>query len=330
MRKIGVIGAGHLGKIHINCIKEISGYDLVGFYDVNPLVASDVQQKYNIPAFENFEELLEKVDVIDIVTPTVSHFEYAKNSLEAKKHVFIEKPIVTTLEEAKELMKISKNAGVQIQIGHVERFNPAFLATRSYINEPKFIEAHRLSYYNPRGTDVPVVLDLMIHDIDILLTIIDSPIKGIYANGVPVLTQNIDIANARIEFEDGSVANLTASRISMKKMRKMRLFQQDSYISMDFLNKQSEVIKIEDNIKNDTNDNVFSFPIQLNNDNLKYVVVKKINLPEINAIKTELEKFLESIELGIKPEVTIDDGYKVLDVAYKIINEIQYNLSNLI
>src|SRR5690606_7924356 len=172
------------------------------FYDVNPLVASDVQQKYNIPAFENFEELLEKVDVIDIVTPTVSHFEYAKKSLEAKKHVFIEKPIVTTLEEAKELMKISKNAGVQIQIGHVERFNPAFLATRSYINEPKFIEAHRLSYYNPRGTDVPVVLDLMIHDIDILLTIIDSPIKGIYANGVPVLTQNIDIANARIEFED--------------------------------------------------------------------------------------------------------------------------------
>lgn len=330
MRKIGVIGAGHLGKIHINCIKEISGYDLVGFYDVNPLVASDVQQKYNIPAFENFEELLEKVDVIDIVTPTVSHFEYAKKSLEAKKHVFIEKPIVTTLEEAKELMKISKNAGVQIQIGHVERFNPAFLATRSYINEPKFIEAHRLSYYNPRGTDVPVVLDLMIHDIDILLTIIDSPIKGIYANGVPVLTQNIDIANARIEFEDGSVANLTASRISMKKMRKMRLFQQDSYISMDFLNKQSEVIKIEDNIKNDTNDNVFSFSIQLNNDNLKYVVVKKINLPEINAIKTELEKFLESIELGIKPEVTIDDGYKVLDVAYKIINEIQYNLSNLI
>lgn len=330
MRKIGVIGAGHLGKIHINCIKEISGYDLVGFYDVNPLVASDVQQKYNIPAFENFEELLEKVDVIDIVTPTVSHFEYAKKSLEAKKHVFIEKPIVTTLEEAKELMKISKNAGVQIQIGHVERFNPAFLATRSYINEPKFIEAHRLSYYNPRGTDVPVVLDLMIHDIDILLTIIDSPIKGIYANGVPVLTQNIDIANARIEFEDGSVANLTASRISMKKMRKMRLFQQDSYISMDFLNKQSEVIKIEDNIKNDTNDIVFSFPIQLNNDNLKYVVVKKINLPEINAIKTELEKFLESIELGIKPEVTIDDGYKVLDVAYKIINEIQYNLSNLI
>jgi predicted dehydrogenase len=330
MRKIGVIGAGHLGKIHINCIKEISGYDLVGFYDVNPLVASDVHQKYNIPAFENFEELLEKVDVIDIVTPTVSHFEYAKKSLEAKKHVFIEKPIVTTLEEAKELMKISKNAGVQIQIGHVERFNPAFLATRSYINEPKFIEAHRLSYYNPRGTDVPVVLDLMIHDIDILLTIIDSPIKGIYANGVPVLTQNIDIANARIEFEDGSVANLTASRISMKKMRKMRLFQQDSYISMDFLNKQSEVIKIEDNIKNDTNDNVFSFPIQLNNDNLKYVVVKKINLPEINAIKTELEKFLESIELGIKPEVTIDDGYKVLDVAYKIINEIQYNLSNLI
>src|SRR5690606_16891154 len=159
---------------------------------------------------------------------------------------------------------------------------------------------------------------------------IDSPIKGIYANGVPVLTQNIDIANARIEFEDGSVANLTASRISMKKMRKMRLSQQDSYISMDFLNKQSEVIKIEDNIKNDTNDNVFSFPIQLNNDNLKYVVVKKINLPEINAIKTELEKFLESIELGIKPEVTIDDGYKVLDVAYKIINEIQYNLSNLI
>ncbi|MDI9575648.1 MAG: Gfo/Idh/MocA family oxidoreductase [Bacteroidota bacterium] len=330
MRKIGVIGAGHLGKIHINCIKEISGYDLVGFYDVNPLVASDVHQKYNIPAFENFEELLEKVDVIDIVTPTVSHFEYAKKSLEAKKHVFIEKPIVTTLEEAKELMKISKNAGVQIQIGHVERFNPAFLATRSYINEPKFIEAHRLSYYNPRGTDVPVVLDLMIHDIDILLTIIDSPIKGIYANGVPVLTQNIDIANARIEFEDGSVANLTASRISMKKMRKMRLFQQDSYISMDFLNKQSEVIKIEDNIKNDTNDIVFSFPIQLNNDNLKYVVVKKINLPEINAIKTELEKFLESIELGIKPEVTIDDGYKVLDVAYKIINEIQYNLSNLI
>ncbi|HOK22154.1 MAG TPA: Gfo/Idh/MocA family oxidoreductase, partial [Bacteroidales bacterium] len=330
MLRIGVVGVGHLGKIHLNCIKEISGFDLVGFYDVDCEVAKEVEQSYKLKSYHNFKDLLDDVDVIDIVTPTVSHFEYAKESLEAHKHVFIEKPVVTTIEEAKALMEISKNAGVQIQIGHVERFNPAFIAARPYINDPKFIEAHRLSFYDPRGTDVPVVLDLMIHDIDILLTIVDSPIKNIYANGVPVITNNIDIANARIEFVNGSVANLTASRISMKKMRKMRIFQKDSYISLDFLNKQSEVIQIEDNLINKSDDNILSIPINVNDKIKKYAVVKKINLPEVNAIKTELEKFLESILTNTKPEVSIEDGYKVLDVAHQIIMKIQNNLLQII
>jgi predicted dehydrogenase len=277
MLRIGVVGIGHLGKIHLNCIKEIPGFDLVGFYDVDYEVAKEVEQSYKLKSYNNFEDLLNDVDVIDIVTPTVSHFEYAKKSLEAHRHVFIEKPIVTTIEEAKALMEISKNASVQIQIGHVERFNPAFIAARPYINDPKFIEAHRLSFYNPRGTDVPVVLDLMIHDLDILLTIVNSPIKNIYANGVPVITNNIDIANARIEFVNGSVANLTASRISMKKMRKMRLFQKDSYISLDFLNKQSEVIQIEDNVINNSDDNILSIPINVNDNIKKYAVVKMIH-----------------------------------------------------
>lgn len=330
MQKIGVVGVGHLGKIHLNCIKEISDFELIGFYDVDSEVAMDVEKNYNIKAYESFEELLLDADVIDIVTPTISHFEYAKTSLKARKHVFIEKPIVTTIDEARELMEISEDAGVQIQIGHVERFNPAFLATRPYIDDPKFIETHRLSYFDPRGTDVPVVLDLMIHDLDILLTIVRSPIKNIYANGVPVITKNIDIANARIEFANGSVANLTASRISMKKMRKMRIFQKDSYLSIDFLNKQAEVIKIENNLIDGKKDNVLSMPINLDNNVTKYAVVKKIVLPEINAIKTELEKFLESINNNTKPEVSIDDGYQVLDVAYQIIDKIQNNLSNII
>ncbi|MDD3630583.1 MAG: Gfo/Idh/MocA family oxidoreductase [Bacteroidales bacterium] len=330
MLRIGVVGIGHLGKIHLNCIKEIPGFDLVGFYDVNYEVAKEVEQSYKLKSYNNFEDLLNDVDVIDIVTPTVSHFEYAKKSLEAHRHVFIEKPIVTTIEEAKALMEISKNASVQIQIGHVERFNPAFIAARPYINDPKFIEAHRLSFYNPRGTDVPVVLDLMIHDLDILLTIVNSPIKNIYANGVPVITNNIDIANARIEFVNGSVANLTASRVSMKKMRKMRLFQKDSYISLDFLNKQSEVIQIEDNVINNSDDNILSIPINVNDNIKKYAVVKKIILPEVNAIKTELEKFLESIITNTKPEVSIEDGYKVLDVAHQIIMKIQNNLLQII
>lgn len=330
MQKIGVVGVGHLGKIHLNCIKEISDFELIGFYDVDSEVAMDVEKNYNIKAYESFEELLHDADVIDIVTPTISHFEYAKTSLKARKHVFIEKPIVTTIDEARELMEISEDAGVQIQIGHVERFNPAFLATRPYIDDPKFIETHRLSYFDPRGTDVPVVLDLMIHDLDILLTIVRSPIKNIYANGVPVITKNIDIANARIEFANGSVANLTASRISMKKMRKMRIFQKDSYLSIDFFNKQAEVIKIENTLIDGKKDNVLSMPINLDNNVTKYAVVKKIVLPEINAIKTELEKFLESINNNTKPEVSIDDGYQVLDVAYQIIDKIQNNLSNII
>ncbi|HRY99861.1 MAG TPA: Gfo/Idh/MocA family oxidoreductase, partial [Bacteroidales bacterium] len=246
MLRIGVLGAGHLGRIHLKCIKMIPGFRLVGFHDPDPLKSAEAEKEFGVPSFPSVDALIEASEVVDIVTPTVSHFECAERSLRAFRHVFIEKPVVATPGEALELIKIASEAGVKVQVGHVERFNPAFLAASEYIGKPMFIEAHRLSQFNPRGTDVPVVLDLMIHDLDIVLSVVRSNVRRIHASGVAIVSDTPDIANARIEFENGCVANLTASRMSLKNMRKCRFFQRDAYVAVDFLDKKVEVVTMKD------------------------------------------------------------------------------------
>jgi len=328
MLKIGVLGAGHLGKIHIKCIKEIQEYQLVGFYDPDKDIADKVKKEFEIQQFNSIDSLIEAVDVVDIVTPTVSHFNCAVKALKKFKNVFIEKPVVTTPEEASRLISLTDEANVKVQVGHVERFNPAFIAAKPYFTQPMFIETHRLAQFNPRGTDVPVVLDLMIHDIDIVLSVVKSNIKKISASGVAVVSDTPDITNARIEFDNGCVANLTASRISMKNMRKSRFFQRDAYISVDFLSKEAEIIRMKD-IKGKIDD-PFAMIIDLGkNKGSKQIFFDKPQIKPINAIKTELEYFYKSIVDNTMPQVTINDGYNALDVAYRIIEKLKLSINNL-
>lgn len=324
MLKIGVLGAGHLGKIHLRCIREIPHFSLVGFYDPDESIARQVAQEYAISSFPSLEELIGRSDVVDIVTPTVSHFECASQALKRSKHVFIEKPVVATPSEARELMKIASEANVNVQVGHVERFNPAFLAASPYIRHPMFIETHRLSPFNPRGTDVPVVLDLMIHDLDIVLSVVRSNIRKINASGVPIVSNTPDIANARIEFDNGCVANLTASRISMKKMRKTRFFQRDAYIAVDFLDKTLEIIRLQD--VDPSNTNPFSMIIDLGpGKGSRELFIEKPEIKPLNAIQYELEMFALSIVNNTNPPVTIVDGYNALELAHRIIDKINHS-----
>ncbi|MEI7491646.1 MAG: Gfo/Idh/MocA family oxidoreductase [Bacteroidota bacterium] len=328
MLKIGVLGAGHLGKIHIKCIKEIPEFNLCGFYDPDMVIAQKVEQEFGVPKFASLDELVDAVDVVDIVTPTISHFDCASKSLLKSRHVFIEKPVVTTLEQARELIKIASEAKVKVQVGHVERFNPAFLAAEPYFSGPMFIEGHRLSQFNPRGTDVPVILDLMIHDIDIILSVVKSGIRSISASGVAVVSDTPDIANARIEFENGCVANLTASRISVKNMRKSRFFQRDAYISIDFLKKEMEVIRIEEPGNTSSG---FGMPLDLGpGKGIRQISFIKPEVKPNNAIKTELESFCSAIVNNTVPPVTIEDGYRALEVAYMIIDEINHSVKRLV
>ena len=327
MLKIGVLGAGHLGKIHLKCIKEIPGFDLVGFYDPDTANAIKTEKEFGVKNWEALDELIDAVDVVDIVTPTISHFDCAAMSLKKCRHVFIEKPIVTTLEEARELIKIAGEANVKVQVGHVERFNPAFLAAEPSFDRPMFIESHRLAQFNPRGTDVPVILDLMIHDIDIVLSVVKSNIKKISASGVAVVSDTPDIANARIEFDNGCVANLTASRISLKNMRKSRFFQRDAYISIDFLKKELEVVKISD-VEKDTTP--IGFVLELGQGRgTKQISFDKPEIKPLNAIKAELESFYSAIINNTVPPVTINDGYSALEVAHKIIEKINQTASKI-
>ncbi len=320
MLKIGVLGAGHLGKIHINCIKQIEQYELLGFYDASVETARQVEAEMNVRSFDSIDLLIDAVDVVDIVTPTICHFECAAKALKKRKHVFIEKPIVATPDEANALKKMADEAGVKVQVGHVERFNPAFIAAEPFIGEPLFIEAHRLAQFNPRGTDVPVVLDLMVHDLDILLTIVKSSITHISASGVSIVSPTPDIANVRIEFENGTVANLTASRLSMKYMRKTRIFQRDAYITVDFLDKKAEVFRINDTV-DDTNP--LSTIITLADGSEKQITFEMPEIHPINAIKTELESFYGAIVHNTTPTVTIDDGINVLKLAYRILEAVE-------
>ena len=321
MIKIGLLGVGHLGKIHLKCINQIDGYELVGFYDTDANQAAEVEQEFGIKCFESIEKLISAVDVVDIVTPTVQHFECAKNAIENSKHVFIEKPIVTTPEEARILINLAKKANVKVQVGHVERFNPAFIAAGNALNNPMFIECHRLALFNPRGTDVPVVLDLMIHDIDVILSVVKSEVKNIHASGVNVVSDTPDIANARIEFENGAVANLTTSRISLKNMRKTRFFQKDAYITVDFLEKVTEIIKMEE-LDNEPDDPM-AMVINLGPDKKKRrVYFDKPEINSINAIVEELKSFKDSVLNNTTPTVTIEDGYNALNVAHMIMEKI--------
>jgi predicted dehydrogenase len=305
MLKIGVLGAGHLGKIHIKCIKELKQYQLVGFYDPDERTATETSQKLGVKKFADMDELIDAVDVVDIVTPTLSHYTCASVAIRKSKHVFIEKPITNTIEEAKSLMSLSREADVKVQVGHVERFNPAFISAKKDLDNPMFIETHRLAQFNPRGTDVSVVLDLMIHDLDIVLSVVGSNIKRISASGVAIVSDEPDIANARLEFDNGCVANLTASRFSLKNMRKSRFFQRNAYVSVDFLNKTSEVVKMRD-IEGE-------------------IFFEKPTIKPNNAIKDELESFAEAIINNTTPPVTVEDGYKALDVAYKIQAKLKMN-----
>lgn len=317
MLKVGVLGAGHLGKIHLKLLQQSSKYELIGFYDPIEDYAEEVSKEFGYTYYNDINRLIDEVDVIDIVTPTLNHFECAKSAIEKGKHIFIEKPITKTLQEAEALRDLVHQKQVRGQVGHVERFNPAFTAVRDTIVNPMFIETHRLAEFNPRGTDVPVVLDLMIHDIDIILSVVDSEVAEIHASGVSVISDTPDIANARIEFKNGCVANLTASRISMKNMRKSRFFQKDAYISVDFLEKKSEVVKMKDAPK-DPDD--FAMILQNAEGNKKQIYFENPNIVQNNAILDELESFANAINNGTTPVVSLKQGAKALEVAQRIID----------
>lgn len=322
MIKIGVLGAGHLGKIHLQQLKEIPKYDLVGFFDHNDEHTKTVIADHNVPSFKSIDELIEKVDVVDIVTPTLSHYDCAVKALKKSKHIFIEKPVTNTVEEAAELIELTREADVKAQVGHVERFNPAFLAAKPYCSDPMFIETHRLAPFNPRGTDVPVVLDLMIHDIDIVLSVVNSNIKRVSASGVAVVSDTPDIANARIEFDNGCVANLTASRISLKPMRKSRFFQKDAYIGIDFLDKEVNLVKLRP-ADAETEKDPYAMVIDSGNKKgKKQICFENPKIEKINSIKLELECLAESIEKNTSPKVTIEDGHRALEVAHTILDRL--------
>ncbi|MBB4119696.1 hypothetical protein GGR32_002002 [Mesonia hippocampi] len=315
--KIGVIGAGHLGKIHLRLAKASKHYTLVGFYDSNKEYGEEIAKEFGYNYYKDLESLIEACDVIDIVTPTLSHFEVAKKAIQAGKHIFIEKPITNTLDEALELIKLTEQHNVKGQVGHVERFNPAFQAVVNKIENPMFIEAHRLAEFNPRGTDVPVVLDLMIHDIDAILSVVKSEVVQVNASGVSVISDTPDIANARIEFKNGCVANLTASRISLKQMRKARFFQRDAYISVDFLEKKSEIVRMKDAPESPDD---FAMILQNAEGVKKQIYFENPTVEANNAILDELESFAEAITLNKTPKVSLAQGTEALRVAQMVID----------
>ena len=314
MLQVGVIGCGHLGKFHIKQLSESKRYQLVGVYDKNLDIAKAVSKEFNCDFFDNSDDLINKSDLICVVTPTPFHFEYAKKCIASDVNVFIEKPVCDNINDSNELIQLNKKRNLKIQIGHVERFNPAFTAIKNKIRNPMFIESHRLAQFNPRGTDVSVVLDLMIHDIDIILSSVDSEIKKISSSGVSVISSTPDIANARIEFKNGCVANLTASRVSIKNMRKTRFFQTGKYISIDFLNKSAEIIEIDNN-----SDEIPLMKLDLADGSTKNIFFSKPNIKENNAILDELNSLADSIINDTRPVVNLVDGHKALFVANEII-----------
>ncbi|MGL6038274.1 MAG: Gfo/Idh/MocA family protein [Soonwooa sp.] len=317
MLKAGLVGAGHLGKIHLKLLNQSEKYDLVGFFDNDKENGKKLEAEFGYKYFDNLDELLSQIDMLDIVTPTLFHYEYALKAIESGKHFFIEKPVTQTLEQAEQLIRLSQAKNLKVQVGHVERYNPAFIATKDYIKNPMFIEIHRLAEFNPRGTDVSVVLDLMIHDLDILLSLVKSPVKNIHASGVCVVSKTPDITNARIEFENGCVANLTTSRISMKAMRKSRFFQQDAYVSVDFLEKKAEVIRMKDAPEEPS---PFDMIIENAEGEKNQILFEYPNIQPNNAILDELESLADAIENNEPIQVSLEDGTEALKVALKIMD----------
>ncbi len=317
MLKVGVFGVGHLGKFHLNNWKEIEGVKLVGFFDPNNENAKAVTEQYGLKRYMDEDKLMDACDVIDVIAPTDHHFQICMQAIRKGKHVFVEKPLTHTIQEGRDIVSMVREANIKMQVGHVERFNPAYLAIKDMNLNPMFIEVHRLAQFNPRGTEVSVILDLMIHDIDIILSLVKSDVKHISASGVAVMTDTPDIANVRIEFNNGCVVNLTSSRISMKKMRKMRLFQKDAYLGIDFLEKKTEIIKL----KQPGDTNVFSFDIETQNGKKTIAIANPTILP-LNAIKLELEAFVDSI-VNNKPTVVSEiDGFLAMEVAHLILEKI--------
>jgi len=317
MLKIGIFGVGHLGKFHISNWQTIANVSIVGFYDPSDTNAEEAIKKFGIKRFDDMSSLLDAVDAVDIITPTQFHFPVCEAALRKSKHVFVEKPLANNMDEARQLIKLIGEAKVKFQVGHVERFNPAFQALKNKELNPMFIEVHRLAQFNPRGTEVSVILDLMIHDIDIILHLVKSQVKNISASGVAVMTDTPDIANVRIEFYNGCVANLTSSRISMKKMRKIRLFQKDAYIGIDFLEKKTEIIKL----KTEEDEDLFSFDIETPN-GLKTIAVENPEVGEQNAIKAELTAFRDAVINDTPTVVSEHDGFIAMEVAHQILEKI--------
>lgn len=324
MLKVGVFGVGHLGKFHLNNWKEIERTELVGFYDPNDAQAAEAAARYNLRRFDDPLELIRLIDAADIVAPTNHHFELCQMAIRQGKHVFVEKPLANTMEEARELVKLVKESNVKMQVGHVERFNPAFLAVAGLALNPMFIEVHRLAEFNARGTEVSVILDLMIHDIDIILSIVKSGVKHISSSGVAVMTDTPDIANVRIEFHNGCVANLTSSRISLKKMRKMRIFQKDAYVGIDFLEKKTEIIRMK---SGEQAPGAFEFDLETPRGK-KTIQVMNPEAPTVNAIRLELEAFRDAIANNTRTVVSEVDGFSAMEVAHQILHKIGHNTIN--
>tara|TARA_B100001123_G_C15203621_1_gene984359 strand:- start:329 stop:1303 length:975 start_codon:yes stop_codon:yes gene_type:complete len=315
---VGVIGAGYLGSLHIQQYKTLKNINLIGFYDINNRHALEVEKKYQVSAFDSMEDLLSLCDAVSIATPTITHFEIAKQAMNKMCHVLIEKPITKNIREAKEIVQISEQKKLIIQVGHIERFNPAFYTLRNSQIHPLFVESHRLAPFNIRGTDVDVILDLMIHDIDILLSLVQSKINEVRASGISVLSDNIDTANARIEFNNGCVANLTASRIANKKIRKFRFFEKNAYTTIDFLNPN-----IEKYVLTNTKPTKQKSYVVMNNTKEKYILYEKMDVIHHNALKKELENFVDSISISTKPLIDGESGLRALKLAIQIQDSIK-------
>ncbi len=330
--KVGVIGVGHLGRLHVQNYKLIPDVDLVGIFDIDRERAKQVASEFQTTAYDDLHKLLSKIQAANIVVTTTSHFDITKECLTRGIHCLVEKPITSTLAEADELIELARNGGLILQVGHIERFNPAILALENFELKPMFIESHRLASFNPRGTDVAVVLDLMIHDIDIILHLVKNPVTKIDASGVAVVTDEVDIANARLGFENGCVANITASRISQKKMRKMRLFQRNAYIGIDFLQKFSEIYQLVDATAAPARPDQFPIEFgQIDHAGLsKKIIYERRQIDATNALKLELESFVHSVRSGTKPEVSGEEGREALRVALAITDMIKSQLQRLI
>ncbi len=322
--RIGVLGAGHLGRIHIQQWKEVPGAEVVGFFDPHPEKCAAIQAEFGIAPQPDQDAVIALADAVDVVTPTRAHLACARAAMKQGRPVFIEKPLASSVDEGRQLVELAEQGGLVVQVGHVERFNPAFLAARGQLRDPMFIETHRLAQWDPRGTDVSVVLDLMIHDIDIVLHVVKSPVASISASGVAVVSDSPDIANARIEFANGCVANLTASRISLKRMRKSRFFQRDAYISVDMLEKAAEIVRMS---PVEGEPDPFAIMLDLGPKGKRAISFEKPQVPRTNAIREELASFARAVREGTAVEVTIADGLRALEVAHQVLDKVKGTLA---